>query len=198
MSQKVDTEKKCGHHLHCRSLTSSSGGRGGGGASRGRVSEFCVRMRGLPWESTKVSQILLYTDFFSDWSTDPNISSTVFFRTTLPISCTSAESWEGTGVSPSWRTTGAGAEPQATPLKFSGWNPKLLTIQFSQSCWGCLCRARDPRRPGRRTEDAQAGHGHQVIQSVEKKLIVFKGFPLDSRVWKMLHSCFFFSIVFTG
>jgi len=32
---------------------SSGGGRGGGGASRGRVSEFCVRMRGLPWESTK-------------------------------------------------------------------------------------------------------------------------------------------------
>merc|ERR550525_2289642 len=31
----------------------SSGGGRGGGASRGRVSEFCVRMRGLPWESTK-------------------------------------------------------------------------------------------------------------------------------------------------
>jgi len=29
------------------------GGGRGGGASRGRVSEFCVRLRGLPWESTK-------------------------------------------------------------------------------------------------------------------------------------------------
>merc|ERR1719350_2025437 len=30
------------------------GGRGGrGGASRRKTSEFCVRMRGLPWESTK-------------------------------------------------------------------------------------------------------------------------------------------------
>ena len=63
MSQKVDKEIKCGHHLYCRSLTSSSGGRGGG-ASRGRISEFCVRMRGLPWESTKVSQIFLSIDFF--------------------------------------------------------------------------------------------------------------------------------------
>ena len=64
--EKVDKEIKCGHHLYCRSLTSSSGGRGGGGASRGRVSEFCVRMRGLPWESTKVSQIFLYTDLFQN------------------------------------------------------------------------------------------------------------------------------------
>ena len=36
-----------------------TGGRGGrGGASRGHVSEFCVRLRGLPWESTKVCTII--------------------------------------------------------------------------------------------------------------------------------------------
>ena len=33
------------------------GGSGSGGARggpRGRVSDFCVRLRGLPWEATKV------------------------------------------------------------------------------------------------------------------------------------------------
>ena len=39
-----------------------AGGRGGrGGASRGHVSEFCVRLRGLPWESTKVCTIITAT-----------------------------------------------------------------------------------------------------------------------------------------
>ena len=39
-----------------------AGGRGGrGGASRGHVSEFCVRLRGLPWESTKVCVIITTT-----------------------------------------------------------------------------------------------------------------------------------------
>lgn len=39
-----------------------TGGRGGrGGASRGHVSEFCVRLRGLPWESTKVCTIITAT-----------------------------------------------------------------------------------------------------------------------------------------
>ena len=39
-----------------------TGGRGGrGGASRGHVSEFCVRLRGLPWESTKVCVIITTT-----------------------------------------------------------------------------------------------------------------------------------------
>ena len=39
-----------------------TGGRGGrGGASRGHLSEFCVRLRGLPWESTKVCTIITAT-----------------------------------------------------------------------------------------------------------------------------------------
>ena len=141
MSQKVDTEKKCGHHLHCRSLTSSSGGRGGGGASRGRVSEFCVRMRGLPWESTKVSQIFLSIDFFQTDQLILIFDQLIFFRTTLPISCTSAESWEGTGVSPSWRMIGAGVKPsigsQATTLKSKTVNHTIFSelLGMPMSSW---------------------------------------------------------------
>ena len=45
-----------------RKLQFLTGGRGGrGGASRGHVSEFCVRLRGLPWESTKVCVIITTT-----------------------------------------------------------------------------------------------------------------------------------------
>ena len=51
------------NHLSLEILTQVikyPGGRGGG-ASRGRVSEFCVRLRGLPWESTKVAHDQIFS-----------------------------------------------------------------------------------------------------------------------------------------
>ena len=48
-----------------------AGGRGGrGGASRGHVSEFCVRLRGLPWESTKVGTIITTTIIITNFQED--------------------------------------------------------------------------------------------------------------------------------
>ena len=48
-----------------------TGGRGGrGGASRGHVSEFCVRLRGLPWESTKVGTIITTTIIITNFQED--------------------------------------------------------------------------------------------------------------------------------
>ena len=44
-----------GRYGRDREMGGSSRGFGGGGARRGgSVSEFCVKLRGLPWSATKV------------------------------------------------------------------------------------------------------------------------------------------------